>query len=243
MKRLFALFWLLLPLPLIVIHFTYGQEWLDIDRARVLVREGETAEKKGDWEAADAAYLEAAQKIASNDPQLKLRLDLAQLRTRFRKGAAVDAIDLSESLLNDPNFKTMSDDFRSEARELSARIRYYAAWVMRLEGASRDLWMEEAEIARQNYRLLVEQSAPAPDSDPPQKKDLESAVQLQRLSLTELMGRPLPEEGQAMANQGLSEQMARRRGQRGNQPGIGPSSDGPPSDGAGQDRFQPGSGS
>jgi len=43
------------------------------------------------------------------------------------------------------------------------------------------------------------------------------------MSLTELMGRPLPEEGQAMAGQGLSEQMAKRRGQRGEgkQPGVG----------------------
>lgn len=244
MKRYLALLWLLLPLPVVVLHFTHGQAWLELDHARALVRQGEAAEKQGDMEAADAAYRAAAKHIATADPALKLRLDLNQMRTRFRMGEAVEAIDLSEVLLNDPAFATMPDAFRDEARETAARIHYYAAWVMRLEGAKRDLWMEEAELARQNYRLLAEKSN-GQGGPAPQRYDLESAVQLQRLSLTELMARPLPEEGQAMANQGLSEQMARRRGQRGDQPGpgTGPSADGPPADGAGMDRFVPGSGS
>jgi len=242
MKRYIALFWLLLPLPVIVLHFSRGQEWLDLDHARVLVREGEDAEKAGDWEVADESFREAARLVATGKPELKLRLDLARIRTGFRKGEAVEAIDLSDSLLNDPSFSAMPESFREEARELSGRIHYYAAWVMRLEGAQRDLWMEEAELARQNYRLLVE------DFDDPgeptlHQKDLESAVQLQRLSLTELMARPLPKEGQCMANQGLSEQMARRRGQRGKKPGVGPMGEGPPNKGAGMDRFKPGSGS
>lgn len=244
MKRYLALLWLLVPLPLVVLHFSRGQKWLEIDEARVLVRQGEAAEVEGDWEAADASYREAAKLVATSEPGLKLRLDLAQVRTRFRKGEAVEAIDLSESLLNDPSFRTMPEDFREESRELSSRIHYYAAWVMRLEGADRELWMEQAELARQNYRLLVE------DFDDPgdptrHQKDLESAVQLQRLSLTELMGRPLPKEGQCMANQGLSEQMARRRGNRGkgNRPGQGRMGEGPPNKGAGMDRFKPGSGS
>ena len=242
MKRYLALLWLLLPLPVVVLHFTRGQQWLDLDQARALVRKGEMAEKKADWETADASYREAAKLVATADPALKLRLDLTQMRTRFRKGEAVEAIDLSEALLNDPSFGSMPVEFREEARELSGRIHYYAAWVMRLEGAQRELWMEQAELARQNYRLLVEQFDEAADPASHQK-DLESAVQLQRLSLTELMARPLPKEGQCMANQGLSEQMARRRGQRGKQPGVGQSPEGPPNRGAGMERFKPGSGS
>jgi hypothetical protein len=118
---------------------------------------------------------------------------------------------------------------------------------MRLEGASRELWMEEAELARQNFRLLTEQSASqgANDYSAKQQENLESAVQLQRLSLTELMARPLPQEGQCMASQGLSEQMAKRRGQRGKgqQPGIGEGEGEEPAPGAGMQRYKPGSGS
>lgn len=239
MKRYLALFWLMLPLPLVVLHFSHGQEWMSRDNARALVIRAEAAEKSGDWKAADEAYREAAALVGTGDPALKLRLDLAQTRTRFRTGAAVEAIDLSEQLLNDPGMAAMPPEFRDEARELSGRIHYFAAWVMRLEGAGRELWMEQAELARQSYRLLVEHPAATGEGET-RRRDLESAVQLQRLSLTELMARPLPKEGQCMSNQGLSEQMGKRRGQRGKKPGSG---DGPPDKGAGLQRFEPGAGS
>lgn len=241
MKRYLALLWLMLPLPLVVMHFSYGQQWLARDQARDQVARAEAAEKAGDWKAADEAWREAARLVGEEDPELKLRLDLAQVRTRFRTGEAVEAIDRSEQLLNDPRFAAMPADFQDEARELAGRIHYYAAWVMRLEGAGRELWMEEAELARQNYRMLVEHPNSS-ENRAEHQRDLESAVQLQRMSLTELMARPLPKEGQCMCNQGLTEQMAKRRGQRGKQPGKC-NGDGPPDKGAGMQRFEPGEGS
>ena len=116
---------------------------------------------------------------------------------------------------------------------------------MRLEGAQRDLWMEEAELGRQNFRLLAESSLAAGRTNyaQGQQTNLESAVRLQRMSLVELMGRPLPEEGRGMAGQGLTEQMAKRRGQRGNRPGIGDMQEGPPAAGAGVGRYPGGPGS
>ena len=244
MKKHLVLLWLLLPLPLVVLHFGRGQQWLARDKAYAIVKQAEAAEQAEDWKQADQLYRAAARHLASESPDLKLRLDLSQVRTRFRMGDAVAAIDTAERLINDPAMATMPLDFQREARELAGRIHYYAGWVMRLEGASRDLWLEEVELARQNFRLLAEQSAAAGETDysAKQQENLESAVQLQRLSITELMARPLPQEGQCMSGQGLSEQMAKRRGQRGQgkQPGTG---DGPPRDGAGMDRFKPGSGS
>jgi hypothetical protein len=65
------------------------------------------------------------------------------------------------------------------------------------------------------------------------------------MSMTELMARPLPEEGNGMANQGLSEQMNKRRGKRGEgkEPGIGETEEGPPGSGAGTTLFPGGPGS
>lgn len=245
MKKYAVLLWLLLPLPVLVTHFGHGQQWLALDHAGDLVRKAEAAEQRQDWKLADELYREASKLAGSSDPALRLRLDLAQTRTRFRSGDAVAAIDASNRLLDDPAMASMPVAFQRDARELTGRIHYYAAWVMRLEGAGRELWMEEAELARQSYRLLTEQSSAqgAEEYAEEQQKNLESAVQLQRLSLTELMARPLPKEGQCMANQGLSEQMAKRRGQRGKQPGRGQNQDGPPNKGAGTQRFQPGEGS
>ena len=242
MKKYLVLLWLLLPLPLVVLHFGRGQQWLALDRASALMREGQTAEQAEDWMAADRLYREAAAAVPAEKRDLRLRLDLAQIRTRHRTGDALGAIDLSEKLLNDSALPAMPTAFQDEAREVAGRIHYYAAWIMRLEGAGRELWMEEAESARQNFRLLAETGSSGVEAAAgTRQENLESAVQLQRLSLTELMARPLPREGRCMSGQGLSEQMARRRGQRGKKPG--PDNDGPPSKGAGMKRFEPGQGS
>ncbi len=245
MRKYLVLVWLLLPLPVVVLHFGRGQRWLARDVAHGLIQQAAAAEHAGDWKLADELYRDADKTAGSQDVDLKLRLDLARVQTRFHLGEAVAAIDGADKLLDDPAMATMPAEFRQEARALAGRIHYYAGWVMRLEGAKRELWMEEAELARQNFRLLAETGATRTTGEEShkQREDLESAVQLQRLSLTELMDRPLPKEGRTMAGQGLSEQMAKRRGQRGKNPGKGPDGDGPPDKGAGTQRFQPGSGS
>lgn len=258
MRKLLVLVWLLLPLPVIVLHYGRGQQWLARDRADDFIKQAEAAEQTGDWKLAEERYRDADKAIASLDRDLKLRLDLARVRTRFYMGDAVAAIDGVDKLLDDAAMTRMPEEFQHEARALAGRIHYYAGWVMRLEGAKRELWMEEAELSRQNFRLLSEQgkAAQASGADSAQvgsasgdqtrkeREDLESAVQLQRLSFTELVARPLPKEGRSMSGQGLSEQMAKRRGERGKKPGKNPGDgDGPPDKGAGTQRFQPGSGS
>lgn len=243
MRKHLVLAWLLLPLPVVVLHYGRGQQWLARDRADDLVREARAAEQAGDWKLADERYREADKAIGSQDREMKLRLDLARVRTSLHLGEAMAAIDGVDRLLDDSTMKLMPVEFRDEARAMAGRIHYYAGWVMRLEGAKRELWMEEAELSRQNFRLLSEQSADRPaEVSAKQREDLEAAVQLQRLSLTELMARPLPKEGRSLSNQGLSEQMAKRRGERGKKPGKG-EGDGPPANGASSQRFQPGSGS
>lgn len=257
MRKYLVLLWLLLPLPVVVLHYGRGQEWLARDKADEFIRQAQAAEREGNWQLADDRYREADKAIGSADRELKLRLDLARVRTRFHLGEAVAAIDGIDKLLDDPAISTMPGEFQHEARALAGRIHYYAGWVMRLEGAKRELWMEEAELSRQSFRLVSEQNvareslqagtpsvAGSGDQSRMEREDLESAVQLQRLSLTELMARPLPKEGRSMSGQGLSEQMAKRRGERGKKPGKGQGEgEGPPSDGAGSQRFQPGSGS
>lgn len=247
MKRWLLLLWLLLPLPVLVWHYGGGQHWLARDRAHGLIRAAEAAETRRDWAEAERLFREAAAEVGPADPRLRTRIELAQVRTRYRLGGAVEAIDGIDRIITDRRFAEQPEALQREARELAGRIHYHAAWVMRLEGAQRELWMEEAELARQNYRLLTEQSLAAGRREYAQlqQTNLETAVRLQRLSLTELMGRPLPEEAEGMSGQGLSEQMNRRRGQRGrgNQPGVGENDEGPPAAGAGTSRYPGGPGS
>lgn len=245
MKRWLLLLWLLLPLPVVVWHFGPGQNWLARDQANSLIRQAQAAEAERNWADADHLFRDAAALVGNSDPETRLQLDVAMVRMHFRQGAAVDAIDGADRILASAGFHRMPEALQREARELAGRIHYYAGWIMRLEGAQRVLWMEEAELSRQNYRLLTEGSIAAGRSAYAsiQQTNLESAVRLQRMSLMELMARPLPEEAMAMAGQGLTEQMARRRGQRGNRPGIGEIDEGPPGAGAGFGRFPGGPGS
>jgi hypothetical protein len=247
MKKYLVLLWILLPLPVVVVHFGRGQEWLANDKAYDFLKQAKIAEDKEDWQQAIQLYRDAAKALSPENHDAKLRVELAQVRTHFRMGDAMAAIEGADQLLDHKDMANMPVDFQHESRELAGRIHYYAAWVMRLEGASRELWMEEAELARQNFRLLSENSLKdrASKDSTKQQENLESAVQLQRLSMTELLARPLPKEGRGMAGQGLSEQMGKRRGDRGKKPGQGPGDgDGPPDKkSGGLKRFEPGSGS
>lgn len=247
MKKYLILLWLLLPLPVMVLHFGRGQEWLARDKAHGFITQAQAMEQSENWIEAGRLYQEAATILGEAEPEVKMRLDVAQARVSYGQGDAVGAMDQIESVVNDARFSSMPAEFRRESRELNGRIHYYAGWVMRLEGARRDLWMEEAELARQNFRLLAEERSESagPEYARNQQMNLESSVMLQRMSLFELMAKPLPEEGQRMSGQGLSEQMSKRRGERGKKgnPGIGEGEGDEDGKGAGTQRFQPGAGS
>jgi hypothetical protein len=159
----------------------------------------------------------------------------------------VDSLDLADKLLTDPRFFSLPRALQLEARELAGRVHYLSAWVMRLEGARRELWLEEAELARQNFRMLAEESLAGGRSAYAQLQEtnVAAAVQLQRLSLTELIARPLPEDAKSTTGKALSEQMSKRRQRRGegeeSNEGDEPSEE--PGTKPGDMRFQQGPGS
>ena len=83
-----------------------------------------------------------------------------------------------------------------ESRAALANAQYYSTWLLRLGGASREDWEPEIEAARQNYRLLAEEAAKSGDEKvaAATREDLESAVRLARMDLSELQGLPLPSQ-------------------------------------------------
>jgi hypothetical protein len=67
---------------------------------------------------------------------------------------------------------------------------------MRLEGAPREEWEPEIEGARQTYKLLAGQAEERGQDElgARLRQDLESAIRLARMDLTELQGLPLPSQ-------------------------------------------------
>ena len=72
---------------------------------------------------------------------------------------------------------------------------------MRLELAEKEEWMEPVEKARQNFRLLAEQSAKTDTkASEEHQKNLEAVVRLSRMDLSELQAQPLPKKCQGCKN-------------------------------------------
>jgi hypothetical protein len=67
---------------------------------------------------------------------------------------------------------------------------------MRLEGEPREVWEPEIEASRQTYRLLAEQALAADDTAAAEgnQEDLEAAIRLARMDLSELQALALPSQ-------------------------------------------------
>ena len=77
-----------------------------------------------------------------------------------------------------------------------ANSEYYMTWLMRLEGLGRDAWEPRIEAARQTFKLLAVEAEEQGDEKllKKSKEDLEAAIRLARIDLTELQGLPLPSQ-------------------------------------------------
>ena len=85
----------------------------------------------------------------------------AEAKAKMRCGELPEAMEDLDGLLSEVE-KAGND--RTLAREIRATLgafHYYAAWLMRLEGASTEEWTEQVEQSRQHYRLLAESSQAA----------------------------------------------------------------------------------
>jgi len=69
-------------------------------------------------------------------------------------------------------------------------------WLMRLEGKPTEDWEPEIESSRQHYRLLAEKAEDSGDakSAETRKQDLEAAIRLARMELSELQALKIPSQ-------------------------------------------------
>jgi len=201
-KLLFSI-WLLVPVMLVAYHYGPGQAALGRDRAAALAREAVDRETAEDWAGAFEAYRQSLAALPSEDTVGRFKLRLAAANARMYTGELPEAMQDLDGLLGEMlKAGGAAPDIREVRRTLAA-AQYYAAWLMRLENAPTEEWMEQAENARQNFRLLAEQTqaqateAEAAEDD---QMNLEAVVRLQRMDLSELQGMPLPKKCQGCKN-------------------------------------------
>lgn len=195
MRKKLTLCWLMIPVGLLALHFGPGQYYLAGDVAGGHARRAELAATEGRWEEAAVAYAEALADLPPENHEARHKLAVAQAKIQIKGGQMIAGQENLEALLEELEPGTERDGELARAvRHELATASYYAAWLMRLEGASPEEWKPETERARRQFRLLAERSEKNDVEADVFKRNLEAAIRLERMDLSELLAKPLPKD-------------------------------------------------
>ncbi len=188
--------WMMVAAGALAWHFGPGQRWLELDEVGRYVRFAESASASEQWAGAVVQYGRAINALPADAKEQRRRLAFAQAQARIHSGDLVAGQDQLEQLIKDQGADPASDVNLSDAMRHELAISgYHAAWLMRLEGASTDEWMAEAERARQGFRLLAEETSPQGEAtSDAYRKNLEATIRLQQMDLSTLQAKPLPKK-------------------------------------------------
>lgn len=220
--RIFYL-WLALPAVALAVHFGPGRAWLERDDAAGLARDAERLGEAEQWEEAASRYAAALLALPAGPAEERQRLEVALGRALVMSGSIIEGQERLEKTLAELTAAGQdSSPIAQAARYELATSSYYAAWLMRLEGATAEEWKAEAEVARQNFRLLAETAASsASEADPRTfERSLEATIRLEQMDLNELLAKPLPKNC-PNCNQGLCQRKRKQCASRceGKKPG------------------------
>lgn len=192
-KRILFTLWLLVPVVLLAYHFGPGQARLSSERAAKKIVEARQFEASEQWAEAAQAWADALAATPADKTTQRLQIQLAHANARIYTGELPEAMEQMEALLTQAQAAKADVSLQQEIRSSLASSRYYAAWLMRLEGGSTQEWLQQAESARQHFRLLAEDTK-GTTLAAAYEKNLEATVRLEQMDLSELQGLPLPKK-------------------------------------------------
>jgi len=199
-KNILIFLWTLAPVVLLAYHYGPGQNNLAREASKTKIHAALDFEKKSQWLKAIDAYNEALTTLPDTDTTKRLQLQLARANAQIHIGELPEAMMAMDRLLDEAsnqNNKLLENKIRASL----ASAQYYTGWLMRLELAEKEEWMEPVEKSRQNFRLLAEQSIKTNlKTSEDHKKNLEAVVRLARMDLSELQALPLPKKCQGNKN-------------------------------------------
>ena len=199
MKLLLISIWLAVPLAVAAYHFGPGQDLLKNDAAAVHVTAATEAVASGDHAAAIKAYDAALAELPAAAVTESRQLRLARAKERLLGSQLPVAHDELEALFAELSKDAAADAaLKRETQTALGMAKYYLTWLMRLEGGTEEQWKPEIEAARQHFRHLAEAAQGGGQTAvlAVQRGNLESAIKLARMDLTELQGLPLPKQCQ-----------------------------------------------
>ncbi len=191
--------WLLIPALAGAYHYGPGQTRMKLDATQDSLHAARQCVAQENFQAAVEHFNDALSQLPDGHmaEERRIRIERAKAQMLSRQlPAAYDELvvlvpQLQEDEETDP--KLLAD---GEAALASAK--YYLTWLMRLEGKPRAEWEPEIDGSRQLYRLLAEKVRNTSDETQlrEREEDLEAAVRLARLDLSELQALPLPSQCQ-----------------------------------------------
>ena len=197
MKKIILVVWLLLPAVALAYHFGPGQKSLERDEAHRLLLEADQFVSIKNWNQAVLRYEAALEALPEDSVEenrwVRLEMAKAQMLSKQLPEAHKSLALLVEELKED---ESSDGELLADARSAHANSQYYMTWLMRLEGQPEDVWRPEIDAAEQTYRLLAQQHVDDGQEAKAEtcKQDLEAAIKLARMDLSDLQGLPLPSQ-------------------------------------------------
>ncbi len=252
MRKYLVLLWLLMPVGLIYYHYGPGQKLLAYDNAGDCIEYAESLEAIAhkdstpeNWLKVVEVYHQAEKLLPEGNSLISRRIKLSAANAQMYQGELYEAMGQLDTLLSEAIEDKMPKQYCDKVRDTLARCQFGSAWIMRLEGAETKKWTAQAEKARQNFRLLAEEtladieqktsSSVSIDrqlvSGSEQKqaidhqKNLEATVRMEQLDASTIKGLPLPKEAKNGAGKGLSDKMSDKKG-KGDGKGTGKTKEG-----------------
>ena len=197
MRGIFFCLWLLFPAAVLAYHYGPGQERLALDDAAGQLSAARDHVNAEEWADAVAQFDAALAVLPEEEVDAVRRVRVERAKAQMNNGQLPAAYDdltlLVEELEADGQ---VAPDLERDARLALGNAQYFMTWLMRLEGLPRSEWEPQIEAARQNFRLLAEAASKEADEAvaAARQEDLESAVRLARMDLSDLQALPLPSQ-------------------------------------------------
>ncbi|MFM7058148.1 MAG: hypothetical protein ACKO2P_14615 [Planctomycetota bacterium] len=219
MRKALLVVWLTIPLAGFLYHLSAGEAHGRMDQVGAHLQSGRNLARQAQWTRASQQLQNALELLPEDADELRrtLRLELAQARIHGA-GLPEAGEDLKKLLteLTTTDAEPADPRFVAQVREALASSQYYLTWLMRLEGMPETDWKPEIESARQNYRLLAEQAEAGGTSAEVtrQLENLEAAIRLEQMALSDLQGLPIPKPCQNCCSKCRSRRPSPKMGQK-----------------------------
>lgn len=188
-KIILATLWLLVPVIALAYHYGPGQTKLALEQTDDLLAKSKAAVDKENWSEAIRLYQEALAKLPKEKTQVSRKIQLEIAKAKMQNSQLPEAREELAALAAEiQSDRAASPELKKEVISTLANARYYMTYLMKLEGKPDAEWEPEIEAARQEYKLLAQNS-------PENSKyllDLEATIRLARATPKELYGLPIP---------------------------------------------------